>query len=302
MVNYMNEETYLEILSHLQDGVYIVDTERRIVYWNAAAERITGYSQEDIVGQLCQANLLRHIDEKGTPLCIVGCPLFETLGDGQMRQAHVFLRHKEGYRVPILTKFFPVRSQDGTIIAAVEIFTAMSPKIYEVDLLDKLEDEATHDKLTSLSNRRFAESYIGYKIEQYERFENRFCVMFVDIDDFRVFNNTYGHEVGDQVLRAIAQSLEYGMRRNDAFSRWGGEEFVGVFEVTDLEELPRLAERIRTLIEGTQILHQEERLAVTVSGGLTLCQKGDTVEGIVHRADLLMYESKKKGKNCVTIG
>ena len=80
------EELYLNIINNLRDGIYFVDMERRILFWNKAAEQITGYSAEEIVGKQCQYSKLNHIDELGRPLCMIGCPLFATLGDGQQRQ------------------------------------------------------------------------------------------------------------------------------------------------------------------------------------------------------------------------
>ena len=85
-VHMETEELYLNIINNLRDGIYFVDTERRILFWNKAAEQITGYSAEEIVGKRCQDSRLNHIDEAGRPLCAVGCPLFATLGDGQQRQ------------------------------------------------------------------------------------------------------------------------------------------------------------------------------------------------------------------------
>jgi len=103
------EELYLSIINNLRDGIYFVDTDRKILFWNNAAEAITGYSSEEIVGKLCQHSTLNHIDEEGRPLCMVGCPLFATLGDGQQRQDRVFVRHKDGYRIPIHVNIFPVQ-------------------------------------------------------------------------------------------------------------------------------------------------------------------------------------------------
>ena len=85
----LTEELYLNIINNLRDGIYFVDTERRILFWNKAAERITGYTADEIVGKHCPQTLLSHIDENGRPLCVVGCPLFTSLADGKQRQDRV---------------------------------------------------------------------------------------------------------------------------------------------------------------------------------------------------------------------
>ena len=85
-------ELYLTIINNLNDGVYYVDLDRRILFWNKAAENITGYCADEIVGRQCQDNQLNHIDEDGRPLCIIGCPLFATIIDGKQRRERVFVR------------------------------------------------------------------------------------------------------------------------------------------------------------------------------------------------------------------
>lgn len=140
------EELYLSILNHIQDGVYYVDIHRKIKFWNKGAEQITGYKAEEIVGRDCPSSKLNHIDEFGNHLCITGCPLFATNSDGIVRTEKVFVRHKDGYRIPILTTVYPIK-ENGAIIGSVEVFTRNSPKAYEDDLIENLAEKAMHDSL-----------------------------------------------------------------------------------------------------------------------------------------------------------
>jgi len=293
------EELYLTIINNLCDGVYLVNNERRITFWNKAAEEITGYAHEEIVGQNCQSNMLNHIDKDGRPLCLLECPLYATMFDGKQRKEEVFLRHKEGHRVPVLVNIFPIL-EEGGITGAIEIFTPNSPTVYDDDLIERLCDMAMNDQLTGLANRRKLESYLEYKFHEMKRFQNGFCLIFLDIDNFSAFNNTYGHEVGDMVLKSVTKSIKHSMRKSDMLGRWGGEEFVGVFDVRNDGEAIMLAEKIRMLVAGSHIPYEGEDLSVTVSLGVTLACDGDTLESIVNRADALMYESKQDGKNRVT--
>lgn len=293
------ENLYLTIINNLCDGVYFVDTERRITFWNKAAENITGYKKEEIVGQCCQCNLLNHIDRDGRPLCTVGCPLYATIIDGKQRKDEVFLRHKDGHRIPILVNIFPIVEEDN-IIGAVEIFTLNSPIVYDDNLIEKLSNMAMNDQLTGLANRRKMESYIEYRLQEFKRFQRKFCVIFLDIDNFSAFNNIYGHDVGDSVLKSVTKSINHSVRTSDLFGRWGGEEFIGVFEVKNDYEATLLAEKIRALVAGSEISHAGENLSVTASVGVTLAREDDTIESVVERADTLMYRSKKKNKNCIS--
>jgi len=293
------EELYLNIINNLRDGVYFVDTDRRIKFWNKAAEEITGYSAHEMVGRSCQDSMLNHIDEEGRPLCIIGCPLFATIIDGKQRKTRVFVRHKSGHRIPILVNVFPME-QDGKIIGAIEIFTQDSPTVYEDKLVEHLSGIAMHDALTSLPNRRYLESFLEYRLNEYKRFGKLFAVLFADIDDFRVFNNEYGHDVGDAVLKSIATSIKKSVRSNDLIGRWGGEELVGIYSIVKPYDASIIAEKFRQLIANTEVPHEGENLRVSVSVGITVVRDADTVDSIMGRADKLMYQSKQTGKNKVT--
>lgn len=295
------QKLYLSIINNLQDGVYFVDNERHIRFWNKAAEKITGYSAEEIVGKSCQLSNLNHIDEDGRPLCQVGCPLFATIIDGKQRNERVFVRHKDGYRIPVQVNIMPM-SENGEVIGAIEIFTPSSPTQYEDDLVENLSGIAMHDPLTGLPNRRYLESFLNYKLDEYSRFNKPFAVVFADIDNFSEFNNSYGHDVGDAVLKSIASSLRNNTRKNDLIGRWGGEEFLGVLTVNTEYDGTILAEKIRQLVAGTEVMHEGELLNVSISIGVTTVTKEDDADKIVKRADALMYQSKQNGKNRVTSG
>ena len=114
---------YKDVLDHMTDGVYFVDLERRIQYWNEGACRLSGYRPEEMLGKHCQDDILCHVDYFGKRLCHDGCPLAASIEDGAMHEANVFLRHKQGRRVPVNVRVQPMRAADGSIIGAIEIFS-----------------------------------------------------------------------------------------------------------------------------------------------------------------------------------
>ena len=294
------EELYLSILDNIQDGVYYVDIHRKIKFWNKGAEQITGYQADEMLGLECSESKLNHIDECGNHLCITGCPLFATNIDGVVRTERVFVRHKNGYRIPLLTTVYPIR-ENGVIVGSVEVFTRNSPKAYDDNLIENLSEKAMHDSLTRLPNRSYLESFLQYKFSEYQRFGKRFALLFVDIDHFRVFNNTYGHDVGDLVLTDIAKSIVNIIKKDDMFGRWGGEEFVGIFPINRNYEASVIAERIRHLVENTVVTNSDgKELKVTISVGVTVSRHHDTSDDIIKRADSLMYQSKNNGRNMVS--
>ncbi|MDL2206864.1 sensor domain-containing diguanylate cyclase [Eubacteriales bacterium OttesenSCG-928-N13] len=294
-----SETLYLNIINHLRDGVYFVDKDRRVQFWNHAAEELTGYTADEIIGKACAETMLNHIDEEGRPLCIVGCPLFSTIVDGEQRTARVFVRHKDGHRIPIIVNIFPIY-EEGAIVGAVEVFTRDTPTVYEDNLISTLTNNAMYDEMTGLPNRRYLESFLNYSMDNYARFGKKFAVLMADVDDFSAFNNNYGHELGDTVLKNIGASIRKSIRQSDLFGRWGGEEFLGVYSIAQEEDAALIAEKLRQLIMNTEVVHMGEALGVSVSIGIATVQPDDTAKSIVNRADELMYQSKENGKNRVT--
>ena len=284
------------IIENLNDGIYFVDSERKITYWNKAAERITGFDGEEVVGKCCSENILVHVDLQGTNLCEDGCPLSKTLKDGLRREAEVFLHHKQGYRVPVSIRVSPLKDPDGQIIGAVEVFTETSPKETILEKIRELEKLAMLDNLTQVANRRFLEIEINNRLQEFERYHWPFALVFIDIDRFKQTNDTYGHTVGDKVLKVVANTLNLNGRPFDLIGRWGGDEFAVILRNVDRKSMVQIAERFRVLVAKTS-LPDNDAIQVTLSIGATLARAKDTIDTLVARADMLMYRSKQLGRN-----
>ncbi|MHC4777930.1 MAG: sensor domain-containing diguanylate cyclase [Planctomycetota bacterium] len=290
------------LLDNLHDGVYYVDRERRILFWNRAAEQITGYGPSEMKGTLCPENRLKHIDQEGRPLCEGGCPLHQTMEDGEVRSTEVFLQHRDGHRVPIVVRVTPIRNEAGEITGAVEIFSDNTKKVELMARMRELKKMAMFDGLTGLPNRRFLEMNIKSRINEVRRYGSRIGLLFIDVDRFKAFNDRFGHQSGDDALRAVSKTLDNGMRFFDLLGRWGGEEFVAlVINVKD-EDLERIAARLTSLVRATSLEKGDERLALTVTMGATLARNDYTIESFIGRADKLMYLGKEKGGNCIVLG
>jgi diguanylate cyclase (GGDEF)-like protein len=123
----------------------------------------------------------------------------------------------------------------------------------------------------------------------------------MDIDHFKQFNDRYGHDIGDQVLTIVANTLSLSVRPFDMVCRWGGEEFAGIFPHTDAATLEAIAERLRILVAHSRVDTGSGELTVTVSIGGTLAKAEDSAASLVKRADALMYASKTHGRNRVMI-
>ncbi len=291
-----------DILDQMHDGVYLVDTDRAIRFWNKAAERISGYAAEEVVGSRCSDNLLMHVNDEGDPLCLTGCPLAATIADGDPRQVEVYLHHKGGHRVPVHVRAAPLRDATGTVVGAIEVFSDNSARSAMREEIERFKRLALFDPLTDVGNRRFAEMTLTARHDEQERYGWPFGVLLVDIDFFKSFNDRFGHDTGDRVLRIVAQSLASNVRSFDVVARWGGEEFVVILEKVDLEELDRRADLLRRLVEASSLIVDDEPLSVTVSMGGAIARPGEDPSETLKRADGLLYRSKETGRNRVTCG
>lgn len=292
---------YKSLVDNLFDGVYFVDTERRITYWNRGAERITGYQADQVVGKFCRDNLLNHCTENGEELCLNKCPLTKCITSGKETEAEVFLHHADGHRVPVLIRTSPIR-ENGQIIGAVEIFSNSSRLIQARRRAQEMELMALKDALTGVANRRAGETRLKAMLLEFKQLQQSFGVLFADIDHFKKINDAYGHDTGDQVLQMVANSLFHNLRQHDMVCRWGGEEFLIMIRDVDQIQMEQITNKLLVLTQKARLDTDHERISVTLSIGATLSQKEDTLEEITRRADALMYESKKNGRNRVTFG
>jgi len=294
-----DDNFYHKILDNLYDGVYFVDRERRITYWNRGAERITGYTAGEVTGSRCSDNILMHVDSSGTLMCRDLCPLVASMLDGSERTADVYLKHKDGHRVSVNVRITPLRSEQGEIIGGVEVFTDNAPRLSAIARMEAFEKLAYLDPLTGTANRRFAESTLHARYEEFKRYGWPFGLIFIDIDQFKCINDECGHAAGDEILKMVAKTLMNSARSFDVVARWGGDEFIAVIANVDREQLIATANRFRILVEQSSRAASPVR-QVTISVGATLARSSDTEESVLERADRLMYESKSAGKNRVT--
>ncbi len=296
-----NTAIYQEVLNNLYEGVYFLDTDRTISFWNQGAERITGYVAPEVMGRSCSDNILCHVDQAGATLCNCQCPAAETLQDGQSREANVFLLHKDGHRVPVSIRVAPILDTEERIIGAVEVFADNSSRENLRQRIDLLEKLTALDPLTQMPNRRRLEDEIRARLAETQRYGLTFGVLFADLDHFKFVNDRHGHTTGDLVLKMVGQTMLNALRPFDIAGRWGGEEFLAVVVNVDIETLSTVAERLRSLVAQSRLPQDGDNITVTVSVGATLVLPGDDSRSLMERADQAMYQSKAQGRNQVTL-
>lgn len=168
-------------------------------------------------------------------------------------------------------------------------------------LLKKLEVMAAIDPLTGIANRRTAINRINEETARYNRNKKEFCLLMVDIDNFKHINDSYGHEIGDCVIKHVVEIMQSHLRKQDMVSRWGGEEFLILLPETDSCTALIAAEKIRNLIEASALTVKDTSVTVTVTIGGTEFDPDIDLDANINRADEALYAGKNKSKNCVVM-
>ncbi|MEQ8174505.1 MAG: diguanylate cyclase [Syntrophomonadaceae bacterium] len=168
-------------------------------------------------------------------------------------------------------------------------------------LLEKLEVMASIDPLTGIFNRREAVNRMNEEISRYKRNNKEFCILMVDIDNFKNVNDTYGHEIGDCVIKHVVEVTRTHLRQHDMVSRWGGEEFLILLPETNALGAHSAAEKIRSCIEESSVEVRDISISVTVTIGGTEFNPDIDLDANINQADQALYEGKNKSKNCVVM-
>ena len=295
-----HDNFYKDVLDNLHDGVYFVDRARRITYWNKGSERITGFTASEVMGRKCADNILKHVNEEGVVLCTSMCPLAYTMHDGKPRQANVFLHHKNGHRVPVVVNTIPLYGADNGIVGAIESFTDTSAYLNAMERVQMLGEAALQESLTGVGNRRFVDMKLNSGISEVQQYDTHVGVLLFDIDRFKTFNDNYGHDVGDQVLQMVSNTINHNIRSIDFLGRWGGEEFIVLLQNINSSQVQAIANKLRMLVEQSFLIVGTEALSITVSGGATMILPGDSAQSLFKRVDQLLYQSKNKGRNQIS--
>jgi diguanylate cyclase (GGDEF)-like protein/PAS domain S-box-containing protein len=286
-------QTLETLLNAAGEGIFGIDTDGAITFWNPAAERILGYRAGEVLGLDAHQTIhSRHPD--GTPHPRQECPVLRAASlenKSTIRMESYFL-HRNGTPIPVLLTATPVPGS-----GAVVVFT----DITQIKAMqDELRLQAETDPLTGLANRRRFFNALRLAGERVARKGDHSSVLMLDLDRFKAVNDRYGHAVGDAVLRSFAAILRAALRSSDLAGRVGGEEFAVLLPHTDLAGAVLLAERIRHAVAAYCRVPEHPELRMTVSIGVSeLLPEDPSPEAALARADAALYAAKQAGRNRV---
>jgi diguanylate cyclase (GGDEF)-like protein/PAS domain S-box-containing protein len=272
------------ILASIKAGVMVIDVEKHeIVDVNKAASELIGISKKNIIGKECHQYVCPA--ERGR------CPITDL--NQVIDNSERFLINARHRKVPIIKTVVPITFKNRKYLLETFIDITAQKRMDE-----KLKRLATTDILTGAYNRTVFDEIIAREMERVKRYNKSLSVIMFDIDHFKKVNDTFGHNVGDSVLKKIAHIVKKTIRKVDYFIRWGGEEFLIISGETNQEQAYVLAERLRKSIEKFNFNNSAH---ITISCGVAKFKKEDTRNTLIKKVDDAMYKAKRKGRNRVVM-
>lgn len=271
-----------DLLDELDEGVCILDRDHRILYWNNAAERISGHLAQEVAGQFSHGDLLMHCEADGSLLPGAGpeSPVVAAMRDGRTHQTTVFLMHREGYRLLVELQARPIHDASGAIAGAMETFQEVAApahrRAYEMEVFG-CSDSA------GAANRRFGEMMVRHALEALNVFEIPFGWLRVGLDGAEHLHRAFGHGMVEAAVKMIAATLDRSLGPLDVLTRWDAEEFRVEVSRCSRSELAASAERLRLLVRASTLEWWGDRLGLTVSVGGATAESGDSMDTLEQR-------------------
>jgi diguanylate cyclase (GGDEF)-like protein/PAS domain S-box-containing protein len=293
---YAEKELAQVTLASIGDGVLATDGEGRIKYLNPVAEKLTGWDRAEALGKpLPQIFHLSESDQRIDEI------LRHCLEDGRSFRLseRISLERRDGRQYGIESTCAPIRASDGRIIGAVLVFQDVSDKRL---MALQLAHQATHDELTGLLNRQAFDGNLQRALEEARSTSNTHALCYMDLDQFKLVNDTCGHLAGDELLCRVTALLQDSMRDTDLVARLGGDEFGVLLTRCTLESAERqVAELLRTLNQF-RFTWRDKTFTVGASIGLVpITRDFRTVAHLLSAADHACYAAKEKGRNRIQV-
>jgi diguanylate cyclase (GGDEF)-like protein/PAS domain S-box-containing protein len=286
-----NEERFRLLVEGVKDyAIFMLDPEGRVASWNEGAHRIKGYSQQEILGRHFSIFYPEEDRERGKPERAL-----EIAREKGTYEEEGWRVRKDGSRFWASVLITALWDEGGGLRG----FAKVTRDITERKALEEqLHHQAFYDPLSGLPNRALFMDRLEHALTRANRRGGRVAVLFVDLDNFKVINDSLGHKAGDQLLMAVAERLKTHLRPEDTAARLGGDEFtILVGDVTSVGEVVQIAERIAEILQPPFTLEEQE-VFVTVSTGIALNSSStqERAEDLLRHADVAMYRAKHKGK------
>ena len=285
-------------LESIGDAVITTDGEGKIGYLNPVAESLTGWSLEEARGQplLTVFDIINENTRAPAPDPVARC-----LAEGRIvgLANHTVLLSRDGREYAIQDSAAPIRERDGSLMGAVMVFSDVTAAR---QLQREISHQAAHDSLTGLVNRREFEQRLSRVLDTARNEASEHALCYLDLDQFKVINDTCGHAAGDELLRQIAVLFQQKIRRRDTLARLGGDEFAVLMEHCNLEQASRVAEALRSAAADLRFSWANDTFTLGVSIGVVpITRSSESVDALLRAADNACYVAKDAGRNRVHV-
>ena len=285
-------------LQSIGDAVITTDAGGRIDYLNPVAERLTGWSLDEARG-CAIGDVLQLIDESTRKPVAYSLDRVLLAGEVAVPSDRNVLVNRRGEELAIQETTSPIRNREGVAVGAVIVFDDVTK---ERRLKRALSYQASHDALTGLINRREFDARLEGAVSAAQRGDGEYVLLYVDLDQFKVVNDTCGHSAGDRLLRDITSLLQTRVRTSDTIARLGGDEFGLLLERCSLEQAERVADSIRQAIHGYRFLWGANSMSVGASIGVVrIARETSSAAAVLSAADIACYAAKDGGRNRVQV-
>lgn len=287
------EDITEEFLKNIVEGAYGVESDGTIVFINQTALQLLGYKKKEVIGK--NPHVLFHSHPSHNNCIGEGdCPLEVARKNQVPFSGRDLFFKKNGLPFSVAVRVTPLLHESAPGRAVV-LFHDITQ---EVEYAKNLEILATTDPLTKAKNKRIFQEWLDAHFSRFMNENISSSMLMIDIDYFKKVNDVYGHQVGDDVLVFLAQSIQTHVREGDCFARIGGEEFALLLANADIQKALEVARRVREKIESSVLHVGDKKIAITVSIGVSSFQHDDkTSNGIVLRSDKALYRAKEEGRN-----
>lgn len=285
-------------LASIADGVITTDIEGWVEYLNPVAEELTGWNQTAARGLPMQA-IFRILDENSRKLA--PNPIEMVLREERTVEiaATMLLMRNDGSEIPVTLSAAPIRDRNGRITGVVLVLHDVSR---ERQYAAKLSYQASHDALTGLINRTEFEQRLSLALKSAAQMGRHHAVMYLDLDQFKVVNDTCGHAAGDQLMRDVSTLLARQVREGDTLARLGGDEFGVLLESCPADHALRIADELRQTVADFHFAWESRSFNIGVSVGVVNIADGMfTLADVLSAADAACYMAKEKGRNRVQV-
>ncbi|MBF0592764.1 MAG: diguanylate cyclase [Nitrospirae bacterium] len=286
------------ILEELFDGVYIVDRDLNIMFWNRAAEMITGFNRKELLGRPFTNKILNPVTYQGDFFDQGKCPIARTLNDGIRRTENLFFQHKKLYRMPISQHITPLKNDTGEIVSVAVIFKDSSSRLV---FMQRNADVVNTDSVTGVANRAYIDMTLQTKFNELRSYGESFAVVLIDIDHYKNIRAIFGSSVAETALKMVSRTLLKCSRNSDIIGRWGEVELIAIIPNVNEYQLNVITNRFRMLIEKTILTVGTRVVPITISQGAAIAQPVDNEATIIKRTDTLLEESRQTGGNTLSL-